>query len=53
MVVVVVVDCQVFDEIKTSVRGLSLNDLPYALRCLGIDLSDHQVEALLPNIYGK
>ena len=45
--------CQVFEEIKTGVRGLSLTDLPYALRCLGIDLSDYQVEALLPNLYSK
>lgn len=45
--------CQVFEEAKAGVCGLRASDLPYALRCLGIDLTDHQVHALLPGIYRK
>lgn len=43
---------QVFDEIKTGVCGLSLDDLPYALRCVGIGLTDNQVHRLFPRLYG-
>lgn len=43
---------QVFEELKTSVSGLSPDDVPYALRCVGIGLSDMQVHRLFPRLCG-
>jgi hypothetical protein len=44
---------QVFEEVKRGVRGIHVADLPYALRLVGVDLTDRQVERCLPRYYGR
>lgn len=43
---------QVYHQMKGGVCGIKVPDLAYALRCVGIDLSDHHVQSIFPHLYG-